>query len=141
MNPMDHAAVMNSCDAKAERVGLSALSEVERVVVLVNRVNFEVIQGGLTTFFYNSAGNHAAETVPALVAVGADKAATALQSAMALFPGGSPPADRDERYDGWRAVSGSLAPFDDPFTEKGIDVFDLLCSYIEAHAVELREHM
>ena len=31
---MDHAAIMNSCSAKGERVGLANLSATERVVVL-----------------------------------------------------------------------------------------------------------
>ena len=34
---MDHAAVMNSCDKKAQRVGLAALTDTERTLVLVLR--------------------------------------------------------------------------------------------------------
>ena len=95
---VDHAAVMNSCDEKAQRVGLAALTDAERTVVLVSRVNFEVEVGGLSAFFYNSAGDYAAETVPALEVLGAKKAAAALRAAMAKFPGGLPPADRELRY-------------------------------------------
>ena len=48
---MDYAAIMNSCDAKAERVDLARLSTTERIVVLVSRANFEVELGGLFAFF------------------------------------------------------------------------------------------
>ena len=48
---MDHAAVMNSCDKKAQRLGLASLTDPERVVVLVSRANFEVELGGLSSFF------------------------------------------------------------------------------------------
>jgi hypothetical protein len=131
---------MNSCDEKAQRVGLAALTDVERVVVLVSRVNFEVELGGLSAFFYNAAGDHAAETVPALEAVGARNAAEALRAAMAKFPGGSPPADRQLRHRGWQHVSESLGPLDTSFTRDEPDVFSRLCAFIEARAAELQEH-
>ena len=135
---MDHAAVMNSCDAKALRVGLAALTDAERVVVLVSRANFEVELGGLSAFFYNSAGDHAAETLPALEAVGAGQAAAALRDAMARFPSGAPPADREARYAGWRQVSESLGALDAEFYREQPDVFSRLCSFIEVHTSELR---
>ena len=137
---MDHATVMNSCDEKAQHAGLSALTDIERVVVLVSRANFEIVSGGVSAFFYNSAGDHAAETVPALVAVGANTAAAALRTAMAKFPGGSPPADREFRYLSYQKVSESLEMLDAEFYWEEPDVFSLLCSFIEAHAVELAEH-
>ncbi|MFO0899102.1 MAG: DUF4375 domain-containing protein [Pirellulales bacterium] len=138
---MNHAAVMNSCDEKAQRVGLAGLTEAERVVVLVSRANFEVELGGLSSFFYNSAGNHAAETVPALEAVGATKAAAALRTAMDKFPGGCPPADRELRYPGWQQVSDSLESLTTAFGRDEPDIFSRLCPFIEARAAELREHM
>jgi hypothetical protein len=138
---MDHAEVMNSCDAKAQRLGFAALTEVERVVVLVNQVHFEIVTGGFSQFYYNDAGNCALETVPALEAVGAFKAATALRKANALFPDGNPSPDREQRYDEWRVLvdARSLRPLDELFNEE--DGFDHLCSYIEAHAAQLREHL
>lgn len=138
---MDHAAVMNSCDEKAQRVALAALTEGERVVVLVSRANFEVELGALSSFFYNSAGDHAAETVLALEAVGATKAAAALRTAMTKFPGGCPPADRELRHPGWQQVSDSLESLDAAFSRDVPDVFSRLCAFIEARAAELREHM
>jgi hypothetical protein len=116
---MDYAAIMNSCDAKAERVGLDALSKVERVVVLVSRVNFEVELGGFSAFLTNSSGLHARDTIPALKAVGAKKAAAALVSALAAKP-------------------AAFTRLDQQFDRD--DVFGHLCAYLDAHAADLREH-
>ena len=118
---MDHAAVMNSCDQKAARVGLDALSEVERVVVLVSRVNFEVELGGFSAFLSNSSRLHARETIPALKAVGANKTAAALQKALATKP-------------------RSFAALDKQFDHEEPDVFALLCSYMDARTADLHEH-
>jgi hypothetical protein len=138
---VDHAAVMNNCDEKAQRVGLAGLNDAERVVVLVSRANFEIELGGFSAFFYNSAGDHAAETVPALEAVEAKIAAAALRAAMAKFPDGTPSVDRESRYSEWKQVSKSLGPLNTEFYSEQPDVFSRLCSFIEAHEGELQEHV
>jgi hypothetical protein len=137
---VDHAAVMNCCMEKAQRVGLAALTEIERVVVLVSSANFEIDLGGLSAFFYNSCGDHAADTIPALEKVGAIRASAALRAAMGKFPGGVPPTDRDLRYAGWQQVHSSLGEFDTEFSLDKPDIFARLCSFIDAHATELTEH-
>jgi hypothetical protein len=135
---------MNSCDAKAQRVSLSSLTEVERVVVLVSRANFEIELGGLDAFYYNSAGDEAVPTVAALEAVGATQAASTLREANALFPGGSPPRDREKRFVGLEVVrklpNRPLASLEKKVYRDEPDVFSHLCSFIESHAKELREH-
>src|SRR5262245_3361707 len=131
---------MNSCDEKAQRVGLPALTDTELIVVLVSWANFEIELGGMSSYFYNSASDHAAETVLALEVIGAKKAASALRAAMDKFPGGSPPTDRERRYLGWQQVSESLGALDAEFRGERPDVFSRLCSFIETHAVELSEH-
>jgi hypothetical protein len=141
---VDHAGIMNSCDAKAQRIGLSRLTEVERVVVLVSRANFEIELGGLDTFFYNLAGDEAVPTVGALEAVGATQAASTLREANALFPGGSPPRDREKRFDALEIVrkmpNRSLTSLERTVGRDDPDVFSRLCSFIEAHANDLQEH-
>ena len=138
---MDYAAVMNSCDTKAQRVGFAYLTEAERVVVLLSRANFEIEMGGLSSFFYNSAGDYAAETVSALEVVMATRAAAALRAAMAKFPGGAPPTERELRYaGGWQQILESLGPLDSEFYNEEPDVFSRLCSFIDSHKAELREH-
>ena len=139
---MDHAAIMNGCDAKAKRVGLAPLIDAERVVVLVSRANFEIELGGLSGFFYNSAGDRAAETVAALEAVGATRSAAALRATNALFPNSNPPTDREERYVSWQKLTdaNSLGHLDRAFGEENPDVFSRLCSFIESHREQLSEH-
>jgi hypothetical protein len=137
---MDHAAVMNNCSAKAERIGLARLTAAERVVYLASSANFEIELGGFSGFFYNSAGDHAAESARAMEAIGALHAAQALRSAMARFPGGIYPADRRQRYKSWRAISESLVSLDQEYGREDPDVFSRLCIYIEDHAAELQEH-
>src|SRR4029453_16024167 len=82
---MDHAKVMNSCSAKGWRKGLSELTAIERVVHLVSWANFEIANGGLSQFFYNSSGENAEETVEGLKAVGAQQAAESLQAAIKAY--------------------------------------------------------
>jgi hypothetical protein len=141
---VDHARVMNSCDIKAQRVGLSRLTAAERVVVLVSRANFEIELGGLDAFYYNSAGDEAVATVAALKAVGATQAASALREANALFPGGSPPPDREKRFAGLEVVrqlpSRPLSSLEKKVSRDKPDVFSRLCDFIEAHAKELQAH-
>jgi hypothetical protein len=135
---------MNSCDAKAVRVGLSRLAVAERVVVLVSRANFEIELGGLDAFYYNSAGDDAVPTVAALEAVGAIQAASTLREANALFSGGSPPRDREKRFAGLEVVrklpNRPLTSLEKKVVRDEPDVFSRLCRFIEAHANDLREH-
>jgi hypothetical protein len=141
---MDHAEVMNSCDAKAEQMGVAHLTAVERVIVLASRANFEIELGGLDAFYYNAAGDEAIPTVAALEAVSATEAASTLRAANALFPGGSPARDRKERFEGLEAVRGlpgrPLAALEREFGNDGQDVFSLLCQFIDAHAADLLDH-
>lgn len=141
---VDHAGVMNSCDDKAQRVGLSRLTAVERVVVLVSRANFEIELGGLDAFYYNSAGDEAILTVDALEAVGAIKAASALKKANSLFPNGSPSRDRQKRFASLEAIRKlprrPLGSLEKKITSEDPDVFSRLCSYIEANAKDLKKH-
>jgi hypothetical protein len=141
---MDHAAVMNACDKKAEKLGLSALTSVERTVVLVSIANFEIELGGLTSFFYNTAGNAAQATVAALVDIGAERAAFALRRANALFPGGNPAVDRERRFKDYKKLMESddraFNEMDSEFYAEDPDVFSKLCTFIDAHADELRKY-
>jgi hypothetical protein len=65
-------------------------SEVRR---LIGALEDEVNNGGFDRFFFNSAGNEAAEIIQALEAVGASKTAAIVRRACAKFPGGMPPAN------------------------------------------------
>ena len=57
----------------------------------------EVINGGVSQFFSNSAGNWAHESLAALRQIGAALCVDLLEEALTLFPGGVAPADRPKR--------------------------------------------
>lgn len=66
------------------------LARLERIFWLQTEIN----NGGLFQYFYNSTGDHAAETLADLKAIGATKTAAVLEEAMARFPQGKPNPDR-----------------------------------------------
>jgi len=141
---MDHAAVINSCDAKGRQHGFAALSEVERTVVLVSWASFEIELGGLSSFYFNDAGDYAVETVAALEAVGAYRGAEALRRANSLFPDGAPGRTQDARGEAWLSLVKSrddpLGELDSEFYAEDPDVFSRLCDYVDAHSDELQQH-
>jgi Domain of unknown function (DUF4375) len=57
----------------------------------------EIVNGGLSQFFSNSPGNRAHETLAALRTIGAALCVQLLEKALALFPGGIAPVDRQKR--------------------------------------------
>jgi hypothetical protein len=71
-------------------------SEVAR---LVQALEDEVNNGGFDQYFFNSAGNEAAQAIEALVAIGADKTAAILRRACARFPAGMPPTEWSTRQE------------------------------------------
>jgi hypothetical protein len=141
---VDHAEIMNSCDAKAQQLGLNRLTMAERIVVLVSRASFEIELGGLDVFYYNSAGDDAVATVGALEAIGATQAASTLRESNALFPGGLPSRDREQRFASLEVVrrlpKSPLSSLENRFDGDEPNVFLRLCVYIEAHAKELQDH-
>lgn len=82
---IDYAGIMNACRDKDHEGDLSAMNDIERVVYLVSTLEFEVALGGLSTFYWNSAGDHAPEMVDALRRIGLPNAAAALAEANALM--------------------------------------------------------
>jgi hypothetical protein len=77
--------------------GMSALSPAERSVLLVWSYPAAINDGGHASFFYNSYGEHAHETVQALHEVGAPEYAAILNRAIDLFPARQIPRGTEER--------------------------------------------
>jgi hypothetical protein len=96
--------VINRIVPVAFERGLDALSQPERNVFLVWGYPVAVNDGGHASFFYNSFGEHAHQTVAALEKVGAPALAALLRQAIDLFPGGQIPRDIDERNDALDAL-------------------------------------
>jgi hypothetical protein len=82
---------------KRSRLGNEALSPAERIVVDVMGVAAEVMNGGFHQFFFNRAGDRAAESVAALREIRARAAASIVAQACSRFPDGAPNSDRFTR--------------------------------------------
>ena len=81
-----------SRETHIERLGPTA-----QVAFLINRLHAEVVNGGFSQFFSNSSGDFTSETIRALETVGSTLSLGLLREAVALFPGGQAPRDRDLR--------------------------------------------
>ena len=71
----------------------------QEVAALIEALEGEVNNGGFHQYFYNSAGDHAMETIQALETIGALAMAGIVKRAADKFPGGTPPKDRFIRQD------------------------------------------
>jgi hypothetical protein len=76
---------------------LSDLSVPQQTYYLISELQAEVNNGGFDQFYYNSAGDYAAETVIALQRIGAEQTAELVAAANAVFPKGVVPQNRNKR--------------------------------------------
>jgi hypothetical protein len=125
---VDHAAIINACDAKLQKLGAAALTPLERTIAFVSMVNFEMDLGGMAGYFHNAAAIYTRDIIEALVAVGATHQAGAIQRGRDLL-----------RSNSWEALaeSGAFEPLTEQYHNAPTDVFGQLCEYVEAHAHEL----
>lgn len=113
----------------------------DETVSLVMWAVAEARSGGLNQFYYNSAGDSAAETVEAFERIGAVETALIFRAAGDLFGSDGPPRDRLERrkrlalFD-WDERA-RLERLDDAFHARGDDLFLLLQRYFEADRDEI----
>jgi len=89
--------VMDTLVPKVAKHGLGSLSPSEQVVYLVWSYSGAVNNGGHASFFYNSYGQFAAETVSAFRELGAPEYAQVLNRAIEQFPHSAVPHDIDKR--------------------------------------------
>jgi hypothetical protein len=92
LDMVDIAYRDNPRQAHRERLGPAA-----RTLFDVGWFQGEVINGGFSQFFSNSAGDRAHESLAALRRVGASLCVELLERALTLFPGGVAPVDRQRR--------------------------------------------
>jgi hypothetical protein len=130
---------VNACATKLIEKGLASLTPHARVVALVNWLEFEVLLGGIETFYTNSAGNYAPETVAALEAIRAPRSARALAEANALVQDKDatwPP--RDTRWDRVRAIPRDRwTSLSEIMEDEGAVNGPLLAHYVRLHASAL----
>src|SRR6266404_7423146 len=82
------------------RIGQKAgarITQPERRLVAVYWLWGEVHNGGFDQYFFNSSGDDSEAALAGLKEMGAAGAAALLERAMEVFPGGKPPADRQQR--------------------------------------------
>ncbi len=106
------------------------LSTREKAVWNVFWFNAEVMNGGIDQYFYNSAGDHAADCLAALETIGATESVKLLKSGCAQFPDGTPHTDRETRQQQLDEILDGDERLDDRI-EGGIDpqLFSLLLAY------------
>ena len=79
------------------KLGYDKLSPAEKVFQCVWGLEAEVNNGGFSQFYFNSAGDHAADTVKSLETIGANHTANLVRQANALFGEAGPSSDRFTR--------------------------------------------
>ena len=84
---------------RSSEVGFDKLTDAEKTFLCTVTVDFEILNGGFSAFYYNSEGEIVAAAPDALDAIGAAQSAAVVRQANALFPGGVPAHDRAERYE------------------------------------------
>jgi hypothetical protein len=77
----------------------SCLSDAERTVVTAYRFALEVSNGGIEQFFANPSGDAWRETLTSIRMVGAARLANIVESALTVFPNGTPADDQLTRCD------------------------------------------
>ena len=135
-------ALSNLVFPRWDRDGYAGLTPAEGVAYCVDALEREVNNGGFRQFFDNSSGDTALETVAALDAIHARQAAALVRRAIAQFPQGTPPRDRDERSRLMEELPAGAAEawmiLDDEFYTYPDDLTTLMRQYVEAHRGEFR---
>src|SRR5690349_17537249 len=90
-------AMSNLVYAREARLGFDALSEAEKVVFCLDKLEQEVNNGGFEQYFRNASGDNAVVTPAALRTLGASQVASIVEKALELFPNQQPSRIRDER--------------------------------------------
>ena len=88
-----------------------SLSSEERAIFNIKNVIDAVNGAGLLSFYENYCGDFAQDAVDDLYSAGMDEAASIIENANAIFPGGCPPEDVDSRIeiiDSWEHEYDSL---------------------------------
>ena len=93
---------------KAGEDGFKKLNAHEQVVAAIWELEAEVNNGGFNQYFFNSSGDHSAQALTALEAVGAPKFAALLRQAMSPFPDGRFSPNRNERMKQKEALPASV---------------------------------
>ncbi len=90
----------------------------------------EVMNGGIDQYLYNSAGDHAAECLEALEAIGAKRSFGLLKRICDLFPEGQASPNREDRQKQLRQLVGETGQIDDLIEgEIEYELYQLMLDY------------
>jgi hypothetical protein len=130
-------AMSNLVYAREAKVGFEALTEPEKVVFCLDKLEQEVNNGGFEQYFRNSSGDHAVVTPAALRTLGASQVAAIVEKALELFPNRQPSRVRDEReaqMESWGAEQRKvLEPLDQAFLAYPEPLAQLERAYVREH--------
>ena len=136
-------ALHESRDSAFGKLPYPELSPEERVFLHVWELEAEVNNGGFDQYFINSSGDHAAEVVGSLEAIGAVQAAAIAKKAISVAFGNSPPPEDEEARDSaMRALPEEkleqLSACDNEFYLYPDNLTELLFSYVVANKGAIR---
>jgi hypothetical protein len=134
--PMDHPAAEDAhrlMYALTYRVRCEeeyrSLPQRDRYLWDVSWLEKEVMNGGIDQYFWNHTGNHWAECLDALDAIGCKKSCEMLRSACDLFPGRHPSIVEEVRQEQRRAITGEQKLDDMVSGDFEFDLFQRLLDY------------
>jgi hypothetical protein len=130
------SALIDASVTRFIEVGSGPLSRRERLLVAIWGLEADVNNGGFNQYYFNSYGDFALEVPGYLRAIGADQAATIVETANAAFGPDGPPSDRDLRQDQLESLSEKAAEvwdeLDAAFWEYPDDIERLVQAYVES---------
>ena len=126
---------------KIEERGWDHLTDTERRLVAVQALEAEVYDGGFDQYFFNSTGDDAEVALAGLKEMGSSASAPLLERAMAVFPGGKPPTDRQKRWKVMDEIRSSSKPVwnkcDDEFYDSKENLSELSLSYAKKNRAQI----
>lgn len=121
---------------------LTKLTKPQQDLLFIENLEREVNNGGFNQFYWNSSGDYAMETVAALKAVGAHKAAEILIKANSAWPNQSVPKDREERQELLENIEEQSNPVwaqcDSEFYQNPDNITELLLDYVKRNKAEFK---
>jgi hypothetical protein len=131
---VEYPDAFDEVSEKYDVSGFKSLSEKELIIFTVWWLEAEVNNGGFHQYFWNSAGDHANQTLSALEQVGAVKTAGLLKSAMDIAFEGYAPEERAVRQNllakDEENKEEKLGELDSKFYEYKDDFYKLINVYI-----------
>jgi len=136
-------ALHESRDSAFGKLPYHEFSPEERVFLHVWELEAEVNNGGFDQYFINSSGDHAAEVVESLEAIGAVQAAAIANKAISVAFGNSPPPEDEGARDSvMRALPEEkleqLSACDNEFYLYPDNLTELLFSFVVANKGAIR---